>query len=271
MTEKSPRHEISFKRVVYEIPGMDAVTIQHDVEYRKVDADALTVDVYYPAGAAAGSRIPAVVIVAGYPDRGYEKGVGCRFKDIEMCVSWGRLLAASGLAAVTYANQEPVADLDALLHYLSRNAGALGIDESRIGVYAFSGCGPLGLSVLMGESRDYLKCAVLSCAYVTDCDGSTGTADAARQWGFVNPCAGTSVDDLPPGVPLFIARAGHDAMPGLNDALDRFIARALARNLPITFVNHASAPHAFEILDDSETSRKVIRQMLAFLRFHLLR
>jgi hypothetical protein len=59
-------------------------------------------------------------------------------------------------------------------------------------------------------------------------------------------------------------------MPGLNEALDRFVAKALPCNLPITFVNHPMAPHAFDLFDDSDTSREIIRRILAFLQFHLL-
>ena len=44
---------------------------------------------------------------------------------------------------------------------------------------------------------------------------------------------------------------------------------ALARNLPITVVNHATGPHAFDVFDDSPASREVVRQSLAFLQFHL--
>ncbi len=83
-------------------------------------------------------------------------------------------------------------------------------------------------------------------------------------------CARKSVDDLPPALPLFIARAGRDEISHLNESLDRFVAKALARNLPITFVNHAEGPHAFGVADDSESSRDIIRLILAFLRRHLL-
>ena len=50
----------------------------------------------------------------------------------------------------------------------------------------------------------------------------------------------------------------------------RFLIKALTCNLPVTFVNHSVAPHAFDLFHDSETSREIIRQMLMFLRFHLL-
>jgi len=32
---------------------------------------------------------------------------------------------------------------------------------------------------------------------------------------------------------------------------------------------HAEAPHAFDVFHDSDASREIIRQWLAFLRFHL--
>ena len=59
-------------------------------------------------------------------------------------------------------------------------------------------------------------------------------------------------------------------MPHLNETIDRFLARALKLNLSLSFVNHAEAPHAFDVMHDSDLSREIIRQILAFLRFHLL-
>jgi hypothetical protein len=44
---------------------------------------------------------------------------------------------------------------------------------------------------------------------------------------------------------------------------------ALKRNLPITFVNHATGQHAFDVFDDSNESREIIRQTLTFMHLHL--
>jgi acetyl esterase/lipase len=103
-----------------------------------------------------------------------------------------------------------------------------------------------------------------------DVDGGTAVADAAAQWKFANPNAGKSVADLPRATPLFLARAGQDQFPGLNAAMDRFVAAALQANLPLTLVNYPEAPHAFDLLLDTDTSREVVRQILAFMRFHLM-
>jgi hypothetical protein len=270
MTDQKPRHEISLKRVVYEIPGMDIVRIQRDVEYGNTGAGALTMDLYHPSDARIDTPVPAVVLVAGYPDAGFERFVGCRFKEMASSVSWAQLMAASGLIAITYTNQEPASDFRALLRYVREHAAALGVDSKRVGLWASSGNVPLALSALMQDADEEATCAALCYGLMLDLDGSTDVAGAAAKFGFVNPTAGRSVADLRPDRPIFIARAGRDEMPGLNAALDRFVVHALAQNLPVTLVNHPTAPHAFDILDDSETSRAVIRQVLAFLQRHLL-
>jgi hypothetical protein len=269
MSQGTERHEIAKKTVVYRMPGIDAVTIRRDEVYRVTDAGALTMDLYYPPDSKARARMPAVVFVIGYSDVGAQAILGCKFKEMGSYVSWAQLMAASGVVAITYTNREPASDLQALLQYVRQNAGPLGIDENRIGVWACSGNVPLALSVLM-EKAQPLKCGVLCYGLMLDLEGATAVADAARTWRFVNACAGKSLDDLPRDVPLFIARAGRDETPGLNEALDRFLVQALNRNLPVSFVNHAEAPHAFDLFHDSVTSREIIRQILGFMRCHLL-
>jgi acetyl esterase/lipase len=271
MSQETQRHDIAKKRVVYQMPADHAVTIRQDVEYRVTDAGALTMDIYQPPDSKNEARIPAVLFVSGYPDPGWRKMIGCKLKEMESYISWGQLTAASGLVAITYTTgKDPATDIHALLQYVRQNAAVLGIDENRIGLWACSGNVPNALSVLMQEAREYLKCAVLCYGCMLDLDGFNYIAEAARMWGFVNPCAGKSVEDLPHDIPLFIARAGRDEMPHLNETLDRFLGKALTRNLPVTFVNHPEAPHAFDLHHDSETSREIIRQVLAFMRFHLL-
>jgi len=271
MSQDSPRHEITRMPVVHRMAGMDAVRVRRDVEYGTSGTGALTMDLYYPPDLRGGPRTPAVVFVMGYSDVGARRMLGCAFKEMESFISWARLVAASGLVAVTYATGEnPAADARALLRHVRRDTAALGVDEHRIGLWACSGHVPNALSVLMEAEREFLKCAALCYGYMLDADGSTAVAEAARTLRFVNPAAGKSIDDLPDDVPLFVVRAGRDGTPLLNESIDRFVARALGRNLPVTLVNHAPAPHAFDLFHDSDASREIIRQVLGFLRFHLL-
>jgi acetyl esterase/lipase len=269
MSQEKPQNELTKKCVVYKMPGVDAVTTRPDVVFASRGGEALTLDLYNPPSRGAGDPLPAVVIVAGYPDLGVQRILGCKFKDMGSTVSWARLMAASGLAAIAYANREPASDVQTLLRYIRANGASLGIDASRIGLWASSGNVPLALSLLSRDAEYRARCAVLCYGYMLDLEGGTGVAEAAARWKFVNPCAGKSISDLRRDVPLFLARAGNDATPGLNEGLDRFVAAALERYLPITLVNCPSAPHAFDLFSDTEASRAAIRQILAFLRFHL--
>jgi hypothetical protein len=270
MSQELPGDHISKKRVVYTIAGMERAVVRKDVVYRTTDAGALTLDVYRPAAVAAGPRPPAVVIVEGYNDVGFARIFGCQFKEMAMVVSWGQLLAASGVAAIAYTNREPAADLDALLAYVRDQAAGLGVDGDRIGLWACSGHVPLALSALLSKDRDFLRGAALFYGYMLDLDGATGVAEAAETFRFTNPNAGRSMADLREDLPLFVVRAGQEQFAGLNDSIDRFVAKAVAGNRPITFVNHAAGVHSFDLLQDSEASREIVRQALAFMRSSLL-
>lgn len=262
----SKEEPITTKTVLDEMPGTDAVTVLHDQPYGASGDDTLTMDLYVPPNAASGARLPAVVVVAGYPDQGFQRMLNCRFKDMGSSVSWARLIAASGMVAITYTNREPIADAHTLLRFLHDNAPTLGIDETRIALWASSGNVPLALLLLTSGMR----CAALCYGYTLDLDGFTEVADAAKAFKFANPAAGKSIDQLPTNVPMFLARAGRDQTPGLNASLDRFLSEAVTHNLPVTFTNHPTAPHAFDLFDESATTREVVRRVLAFLRFHLL-
>lgn len=265
-----PEDHITKKTVVLRLPGMDEVGIRRDVEYRSDASDALTLDIYTPPGGDGATLHPAVLSVAGYPDPGMERILGCRYKEMGSSRSWGRLIAASGMAAVNYANREPAADIRSVLRYLRENGARLGIDSNRIGLLAVSGHGPLAMAALIDDrSEAPLRCAALICPLLLDLDGFTAVEEAAKTFRFANPAAGRTVDDLPPGTALFIARAGQDSTPGLNETLDRFVAKALGRNLELTLVSLPQAPHAFDLLHDHESSREAIRAALGFLRFHL--
>jgi hypothetical protein len=260
---RTPRNPMTLKPIVLELPGMHEVTVRTDI-----DAGGPTLDVYAPPDSAAPR--PAVVFVSGYPDPGFERMLGCKLKDMASYVSWARLVAASGLVAVTYANRQPD-DIALVMRHLREHGPALGIDPAKMAVWAASGNVPTAMSRLLRDAEVPVACAVLAYGYTLDLDGATHVADAAKLYHFAMPAAGRSLDDLRADTPLLLVRAGRDEMAGLNASLDRFAAAALARNLPIIVTNHATAPHAFDVVDESETSREMIRQMLGFLRVHLAR
>ena len=224
MTEHTTPHDVSKARVLYPMPTFDAVRVQRDLEYRVAEAGALALDVYYPPDAGSDARTPAVLFVTGFSDAGARRIFGCAMKEMGSYVSWAQLVAASGLVAVTYTNREPAADVHVVLEHVCHHAASLCIDENRIGLWSCSGNVPTALSVLMRHDVSaHVRCAVLPYGVMLDANGGTAVADAAGQFGFANPCVGRSVEDLPRDIPLFLARAGRDQMPRLNEVLDQFV------------------------------------------------
>jgi hypothetical protein len=262
---------ISQQRAVYTIAGMERANVRRDLVYRTTADGPLTMDVYAPEDATADTPLPAVVLVAGYNDVGYQRMLGVKFKEMAMSVSWSQLIAASGLIAITYTNREPAADLEALLQHVRDHGGALGIDRDRIAVWACSGNVPLALSALMAHGRTFIRCGTLLYGYMLDLDGETGVAEASAAFRFTNPNDGKSLDDMSEDLPLFIVRAGREQFPHLNRSIERFFAKALTLNRPVTLVNHADGPHSFDLLHDSDTSRRIIGQVLDFLAAHVTR
>lgn len=257
MSNEIQKDVLTRTRVVYQNPEAGQVIVQRDLEYKT----SLTMDVYYPAHLS--QACPAIIIVAGYPDPGHQKLLGCKFKETGSSTSWAQLIAGSGMVCITFSNKEPVADFHALLDFIHQHSAELKIDAKKIGLWASSGNVPLALSALI--SRSDLKCAALLYGYMMD----PKIVEMSKMFGFVNPVADKSIDDLPKNLPMFIARAGQDQTPCLNEVLDQFIVDALDRNLPITFANHANGPHAFDLFDDSHTTRVIIRQVLDFLELQL--
>ena len=268
MTQVTPG-DVFTRRVCLRLDGMEDVTVRRDVAYGSQDA-RLRMDVYYPGGETGDGRWPAVIIAAGYPGSMEPRRTPLTYKEIGWTVSMCQLIAASGMVAVAYTNIDPVADLHRLIDHIHEAAGSLRIDPARIGVLAVSGNVPTALTTVMQDARRPPACAALGFGCLLDLDGATDVADAARQFGFVNPNTGRTLADVRRDVPLFITRAGRDQFPAMNASIDRFIRQGLIENLPMTVVNHAEGPHAFDLFDDSRTSRDVVRQTLRFLRQHLM-
>ena len=202
--------------------------------------DGLTMDVY--------SRVeesPLVVIVAGYPDPGFQRKLGFRFREMPSNVAWAERLAEAGLTAILYSNVEPARDLGLLLDQL---------EGRRVGLLASSGNVPLALSAM-----DRVQCAALLYGFMSDAEGIV--SEASKTFGFASPGFA-----FPDGKPLFVARAGQDQFPRLNETLDAFVVEALRRNVPLTFANHPEGPHAFDMVDDSERTREIIGMTVAFLK-----
>jgi dienelactone hydrolase len=252
--------DFTSKPLVHTIPGADDVLVERDHTY-PTEQGPLGFDLYRPLHATGPS--PAIVIVSGLPDPGVVAMLGKPLKDWASYVGWARMIAASGVAAILYTNRT-AADVTALTGHLRANAGALGLDPDRIGVFAMSGHVPTALGLI---ARERFACAALVYGYLLDLDGATLVADAAKQFYFAVPPV--TLDELPRAMPMLVVRAGQDATPGLDETMTRFVAAARARGLALSVIEHAQAPHAFDLVDDSPRTHEVIDEILAFVRDRL--
>jgi hypothetical protein len=264
-----PPSDILTRRVCLQLDGMDAVTVRRDMPFGPVRDEPLLMDLYYPSEPGGGDGWPTVVIVAGCPGSTGPSPTSLTYKEMGWTVSMARLIARSGMAAVAYTTREPAGDLERIIEHLRVHAGRLRLDASRLGVLAVSGNVPTALTAVLREARRPPVCAVFGYGCLLDLDGATDVAEAARQFGFANPGAGRAVNDLRRDVPLLVIRAGRDQFPAMNASIDRFVAHALRENLPLTLINHAEGPHAYDLFDDSPASRAMVRHTLSFLASHL--
>jgi acetyl esterase/lipase len=267
-----PAPEEIFKmRVVYTVPGMEAVTVHRDLVYGTADRTALKMDVYCPAGMREGWRAPVVMLVHGGP-----LGMPRSAKDLGVFVSYGRLLAASGLVAVAFNHRfyspshlrEAASDVAHAIDYVRGNADALHVDKDRVGVWAFSG-GGVFLSLPMRDLPEFVRClvsyyAILDIQLPPPGQESEISEETRKEF---SPLFHLTVNPLKLP-PIFIARAGLDN-PWLNATVDRFIHEAIARNAALELITHPGGHHGFDVLDDDARSRAIIQRTLSFLKTYL--
>ena len=244
-------------RVVFAVPGMDAVSVRRNVVYKTADGQPLHMDVYSPSG-PPGAR-PAVVLIHGGP----LPRMGA--KDMGIFVSYGELLAASGFVAVTFDHRflsvagiaDAARDVADLLADVRTSAGSLGVDPDRMSVWAFSGGGPF-LAALLRKRPSWLRAIVAYYAIL----------DLQQPPPGLSAIEGLS-EDARTAPPILVARAGLDNA-SLNATIDRFVQKALDAGAALDLLNHAAGRHSFDILDDDARSRQIIRRTLEFLRDALL-
>lgn len=260
--------EIAKMKIVYTLPNMDQVKIQHNIEYVEVNENTLHFDIFYPPSFTSDSKLPVVIFVMGYADKTMNEMVGCKLKELESYILWSKLIAASGMAAIIYETDQPISDLLEIIDNIQQNATKLQIDEKRIGIWSCSGNVPTALTVITPSNEHLIKCAVLYYGVMLSWDDSDVIPKLAEQIGFEYP-TGMSFSQISQNIPQLILRAGLEEIPHLNDSIDHFVKNSVSNNIPITFVNNSKGQHGFDIYDNNENSRELIKQTIRFLQFHL--
>jgi RNA polymerase sigma factor (sigma-70 family) len=262
LTLQQPKSPAAPAGIVYRVPGMDRVIVDKDRSYKRIPEGALWFDVYQPSGDAPKAGWPFVVLIHGGP-----VPIAAHPKDWPAFEQYGRLLAASGVAAVTfnYRFDSPqslaraASDVKDLLAHVRLNAREYGLDPDRVALWAFSGGGSQ-LAPAVADPPPYLQCLLSFYAFL---DAPPGQ-DAAY-----SPTAALRAGRRPLP-PMFIARAGKDE-PYISRSVDAFLAEAKRRGAAVEVVDYPDGAHAFDIDQDTDESRAVIARGVEFVKKHLLK
>jgi acetyl esterase/lipase len=267
-------NELLQARIAYRVPEMELVDVASDNIYKIIDGEPLMFDVYRPFDGDDRARLPAVIFVHGEGPPEVVKTA----RSWGQYVSWGQLIAKSGMAAVIFNHRssdqyaqvrDAGADVDDLIAYVLENAERYGIDATRLAVWTCSAGGPYALRAALNASPQYVQCIV---AYYAICDvlhlaeepSSTldeQTLEEFSPYYFINQYP----ERVPP---LFVAKAELD-QPHINRSLDRFSQRAEDNGVIVERVTHQSGRHGFDVIDEDDTTREIIRRTVHFLKLHL--
>jgi acetyl esterase/lipase len=255
--------------LVYRVPNMNKVMVHSNLVYKTAGGLPLQADLYLPQGTPSNAALPAIMFVLGDASPAVLRNA----KDWEFFHSYGRLAAASGFAGVTFNHRshenftklpEVRRDIADLVRYVGTNAPALSINKDKLCLWFFSGSGP-HLSVGLGTNAGFVQCVV---AYYPVLAVPPNMVSAAMAVEY------SSIEQIkrhaPRVPPMLLAKAGRDA-PFLNRLIDLFRDQAKASNLLLEYLEHPKGRHAFDILDDDDTSREILRRTMSFIERHLQR
>jgi len=263
--------EIVMMPVVYRVPGMDKVQIRSNLSYKTGDFPLHKMDVYIPPDAGKNSNLPAVLLIHG--------GAGIRTtpKDWGIYISWGKLIAASGLVAVTFNHRlgypdpllaEAASDVTDAINFVRANADSLHIDKDRLCLASYSAGGPM-LSIAMRDTLPYIRCLVAWYSFLdiqqSDLHRQHETPELVREYSPITylKTNGAKIS------PIFVARGGLDQIPTMNDSIDRFVKEAIDNNISLDFANHPEGVHGFDNQNDDARSREIIQKVIEFMKVHL--
>ncbi|HEY8185046.1 MAG TPA: alpha/beta hydrolase [Pyrinomonadaceae bacterium] len=265
--------EVATPRIFYTVPGMAKIRARKDVTYKRVPEAELKMDVYRPPNLPARARRPAIVFIHG---GALPPNLRTKPKEWGAYVSFGQLVAASGFVAITFNQRfydwdmkslsEARSDVSDAIAYILSNASELNIDRDRICLWTLS-AGSVLVGPEISNAPAFIRCLVF---YYSIMDLAPLrkerpgiTDELIRQFSPTRHLEGAGKI-----APIFIARAGRDE-PELNVAVDEFIQKALSRKATLDFSNHAEGQHGFDVLDDNDRTREIIKRTLEFIKAHM--
>lgn len=235
----SVRAPAQTRGLVVPVPSASSIRVQSD-SFVGPDGARHRFDVY--RSASASGRLPAVVFV---------NVVGPSMREWKSYVDWAMLVTKRNLTGVLYdgptynqtlsasQNQQTAeAFADSLMSALRHRGERYHVDGGNVVLWAGSANTSAGTPLALAGARHGIRGYVLYYG--------AGVVGSPRL-----------------DVPVFIARAGLDA-PGLNRELDSLTSRLMSVGVAVTLVNYPGGRHAFDLLDSTAMSARIVEQTLDF-------
>lgn len=255
--------------VVLERLDMARTPVRENLVYKTVDGQPLHADVYYPPDNDSDAPLPAVIMAGG-------DATDTRTMAANLC--WGQLIASSGVIAVTFDHRatdhfaharEAESDVADLVAYVRREARELELNPDRLAIFACSGGTAAALRGALRDVPPFVRCLV---AYygVMHLEHMLDDTVPPEKRALLGEYSLSRYLAAPPRPlpPMLVVRAGRDT-PQISQSTDHFMAEALAHNVPVELINYADGRHGFDVLDDTDTSRRIIQYTLDFFSTHL--
>ena len=216
-------------------PDSKHYTVQETLAYRS-GTNFFPFTLYRPM---TKSKAPVVVIVNGVGDASDD-----RVMDWAIYKSWGALFAANGLAAVTMTANSATLDqnLADLVDHLNAKGESLGVDPTRLALFSAS-----ANTALAGR-------------YLQSAKGRANVDSAIFYYG------SAPSGDFPREIPVLFLVAEGDMRSPFAASYNDLWARIVRTKAPWTLIFGASQPHAFDALDPTPESRRIMASSIDFLR-----
>ncbi|MCK9878112.1 alpha/beta hydrolase [Frankia sp. Ag45/Mut15] len=204
---------------------------------------------------SAERRRPAVVFVHGGPVPAQLEPTP---RDWPTFLGYGALAAAHGLVGVTVDHglhgpgDYPVAGRN-VRSAVEQARAVEGVDPDRVGLWFFSGGGPLAAGWLAAVPP-WLRCVALSYPFLSV---PPGVPDGA-EFDAVGAVA------TPGRPPILLTRVGAEfpvAVPGQN----AFVDAARAHGVPIEVIDVPNGQHGFDSLDHTDESRTAVTRAMTWV------
>lgn len=227
----------------------------------------LSMDVFYPSNRGPTELLPVIILVNGFPNSGKYKGTTS-----DSFHSWGHLIASYGLIAVAFDSQS-ANDLDAVVEYIRQKGADIGIDGSKIGLWAASSSAGLASSYAFQGGRNYLKFVVLYYPWIMTPDNYLREEQNAAC--FKIGCLSAQLPDveqLRSDLPVLVVKCGQDT-PDNIAVIDHFTRLATEAGVPLTLVDFDEGHLFFDKRiasegENSDEAKEIIQQTLEFMKEH---